>query len=58
MMTFIILTLSFTIAILLASAIALFIMMQPKVIKAYMKWVCKYVNQMDNALYEMDEELK
>ena len=56
MMEFVLMTLSFTLGILLASGLALFIMMRPKVIKAYMKMVGKAMNQMDQ-IFD-DQELK
>lgn len=56
MMEFVLMTLSFTLGILLASGLALFIMMQPKVMKAYMKMVGKTMNRMDQIFYE--QELK
>ena len=56
MMDFIVLTISFTVAILLASGLALLIMMQPKVMKAYMKVMMKNMKSVDEAFFE--EELK
>ena len=56
MMEFVVLTLSFTVAILLASALALFIIMQPKVMKAYMKTTFKTMKEMEEIFYE--EQLK
>lgn len=38
---FIILTISITVAILLASALACFVMLQPKVLKWYLRYVMK-----------------
>lgn len=56
MMEFVLMTLSFTLGILLASGLALFIMMRPKVMKAYMKAMYKTMNQMDQ-IFD-DQELK
>lgn len=52
MMDFIVMTLSFTVAILLASGFVLMIIMQPKVLKSYTKYVMKVSNQV------VDEMLK
>lgn len=58
MMEFIIMTLSFTVAILLASGLALVTMMQPKVMKAYMKLMSKTMKEMDEIFYdEMAKDL-
>lgn len=56
MMEFVVLTVSFTVAILLASVVALLIMMQPKVMKAYMKVMFKTTKEVEDAFLE--EELK
>lgn len=53
MMNFITMTLSFTVAILLASVISMVIIMQPWAIKSYLKYVTK---QMKNIDYTLDEE--
>ena len=60
MMEFIILTLSFTVAILLASGLSLYIMMQPKVMKWYMKFIVKSMKNMDEISEEilLDEQPK
>lgn len=52
MLEFIMLTISFTVAILLASGIALFLAMRPKVINWYMKKVMKMTNDMQEAFEE------
>ena len=54
MMEFVLMTLSFTLGILFASGLALFIMMQPKVMKAYMKMIGKTMSQMDQ-IFEAQE---
>ena len=41
MMEFVLLTAAIVLGILVATAIMIVIMMQPFVMKAYMKWVCK-----------------
>lgn len=51
-MLFIMLTISFTVAILLASGIALYVMMQPKVMKWYMKMVAKSMKGMEDFIEE------
>lgn len=56
MLDFIIMTISFTVAILLASGIALFITMRPKVMKWYMKKVTKMMPDMEQILE--DEMMK
>lgn len=48
MMEFIIMTLSFTVAILLAGVVACVIMLQPKVMKFYMKHCVKLMKDMDD----------
>ena len=53
MLDFIILTLSFTMAILLAMGLTFVIMLHPKVVKWYMKQAWKYMNQID----EITEEI-
>lgn len=52
MLVFIMLTISFTVAILLASGIALYLMMQPKVMEWYMKKVMKMTNDMQEIFEE------
>ena len=54
MMNLIILTICITVAILMASALACVIMLQPKVIKWYLKHVMKVTNE----IVEMDDLLK
>lgn len=60
MLEFIIMTLSFTVAILLAGALSLFIMLSKPVIKWYMKKVYKFVmTDLEELAEEMfDEEEK
>lgn len=57
MMAFVILTISFTIAILLASGLAVLIVMQPKVMKLYMKWMIKQMKKFDELVDELGKEL-
>ena len=57
MMEFVLMTLSFALGILLASGIVMVIIMQPKVMKAYMKWVFKQTKEIENLMFEEDEEL-
>lgn len=52
MLEFIMLTISFTVAILLASCIAVIIAMRPKVINWYMKKVMKMTADMQEAFEE------
>lgn len=52
MMEFVIMTLSFTVGILLASGLALLIMLNPKVMKGYMKYMFKMMNNMDQIFEE------
>lgn len=52
MLEFIMLTISFTVAILLASGIALYLIMQPKVMEWYMKKVMKMANDMQEIFEE------
>lgn len=55
MMEFIIMTGSFTVAILLASVIAFVLMLQPKVVKWYMKYMFKMmenINQITDDVIE------
>lgn len=57
MMNFILMTLSFTVAILLASGIAVVLMLQPKVMKWYLDKVYKATfNAMSNLEKEIQEE--
>ena len=57
MMEFIIMTLSFTCAILLAGVIGCVILMQPKVMKWYMNWAMKISEDCVDAMFdEKDEE--
>ena len=48
MMTFIIMTLSFTVAILLASVVGFLLITQPKVMKWYMNYMLKIMNNMES----------
>lgn len=58
MMDFITMTISFTLAILLAMGLATMIMMHPRVMKWYMKYVMNSMNKFDNLLdEEKDNEL-
>lgn len=52
MMNFILMTISFAIAILLASALACAIMLQPKVMKWYTKYVMKMSEKITDELFE------
>lgn len=56
MMEFIIMTLSFTVAILLASGVSVFIVMQPRVMKWYTKRVTKISYQLVDELYEEEDK--
>lgn len=56
-MEFVLMTLSFTVGILLASGIVMAIIMQPKVMRAYMKWCVKQAKVMEDLMFENDEEL-
>lgn len=58
MMDFIVLTLSFTVAILLAMAIACVIMLQPVVMKWYTKKMFKVMNHSEDIFEELYEESK
>lgn len=57
MMNFIIMTASLTVAILLATVIAFAVLLQPKVLKWYMKYVSKLSEQMVDEMFN-DEETK
>lgn len=58
MMDFIMMTISFTVGILLASVVALVLMMQPKVVKWYMKLMMKYTKAIEEfAEEEMAKDL-
>ena len=56
MMEFIIMTLSFTVAILLASGLCVAIMLNSKVLGWYMKKVNKVTSKMINESFDSDEE--
>ena len=56
MLEFIILTLSFTVAILLSTVIMIAIVMNKKVMKAYMKWVNKMSAEIVNEMFDNEEE--
>lgn len=55
MMEFIIMTGSFTLAILLAGVVSVAIMLQPKVMKWYMKLAFKSMSNMDQIAEELIE---
>ena len=57
MMEFIIMALSFTVAIMLASVLSVAIMLNSKVLGWYMKKVNKITNQIINDSFDSDEEL-
>lgn len=57
MMEFIIMALSFTVAIMLASVLSVAIMLNSKVLGWYMKKVNKITNQIINESFDSDEEL-
>ncbi len=57
MMEFIIMTLSFTVAIMLASVLSVAIMLNSKVLGWYMKKVNKITNKIINESFDSDEEL-
>lgn len=48
MMAFVLMTISFTVAILLASAIGCVVMLNPKVMKWYMGYVMKKMNDFED----------
>lgn len=54
MMDFIMMTISFTVAILLASGLGFLIMTNQKVMKWYMNYFAKTMNKFDNALDELE----
>ena len=56
MMEFIIMTLSFTVAIMLASVLCVAIMLNSKVLGWYMKKVNKVTSKMINESFDSDEE--
>lgn len=59
MMNFILMTISITVAILLAMAAATVIMLHPKVMKLYMKYCYKtLMKQMDDTIEEISKELE
>lgn len=57
MMEFIIMTLSFTVAIMLASVLSVAITLNSKVLGWYMKKVNKITNKIINESFDSDEEL-
>lgn len=57
MMEFIMMTVSFTVAILLAGVIACAVMLHPKVVNWYMKYVFKMMSQCESAFVEVYDEL-
>lgn len=56
-MLFVMLTLSFAVAILVAGGLALYIMMQPKVLKWYTKKVFTMMSNYEKVLEEIEKEL-
>lgn len=54
MMTFIMMTLSITIGLLLAMGLATMIMLHPKVMKWYMNYVLKSMNRFDSLFEEKE----
>lgn len=56
MLEFIMLTLSFTVAILLSTVIMIAIIMNKKVMKAYMKWCNKMSATIVNEMFDEEEE--
>ena len=61
MLNFIIMTISFTVALLLASTVSMVVMFKllnsEKVVKWYFKWFMKYMKNMENLVDEIEEEL-
>lgn len=57
MMEFIIMTLSFTVAIMLASVLSIAIMLNSKVLNWYMKKVNEITNKLINESFDSNEEL-
>lgn len=58
MMEFVLMTLSFTVAILLATVIMIAIVMNKKVMKAYMKWVNKMSREIVDEMFDDSDEAK
>lgn len=56
MMDFIMMTVSFTMAILLAGVLSMVILMQPKVMKMYMNHVTKMSNQMVEEMFKDEDK--
>ena len=54
MMTFIIMTLSFTVAILLSAVLSFIVMTHPKVMKWYMNYVFKMVSRMEQIVDDQE----
>ena len=54
-MMFVMMALSVAVGTLLATGVAVFIMMQPKVMKAYMKWVQKATNEIVDEMFDEEE---
>ena len=52
MMTFIMLTVSTTVAILLAMGVSFIVMTNPKVVKWYTRYICKTMKQMESDFEE------
>ena len=55
MMEFLLLTASIALGILIATAVMIIIMMQPVVMKAYMKWALKLMDKFDYVFDEKEE---
>ena len=56
MMDFVMLTTSFTVGILLATGIAMVIVMHPKVMKWYMKYMFILMKRFDQLVEELEDE--
>lgn len=52
MLNFIMMTISFTVAILLVMVLSFVVMMSPKVMKGYMKLIAKYMKNMEKIAEE------
>lgn len=55
MMAFVLMTISFTVAILLASVIGCVVMLNPKVMKWYVKYVMKKMNDFEDVTEDLFE---
>lgn len=56
MMEFVMMTTSFTVGILLATALVMVIAMQPKVMKWYMKYMLKQMKRFDQLVEDLEDE--